>query len=155
MYENESEVLVTQSFLTLCDPMNCPWNSPGKNTGVSSHSLLQGIFLAQGSNPGLLHCRWTLHSLNHEGNTPLCMCTTTPRKELTPFLLKLFQKLADEGKLPNSFCKATITIISKSDKDATQKRKLQANITDEHRCKNPQQDFSKPNSATHQKADAP
>ena len=30
-----------------------PWNSPGQNTGVGSHSLLQGIFLTQGSNPGL------------------------------------------------------------------------------------------------------
>ena len=35
----------------------CTWNSPGKNTGVSSHSLLQGIFPIQGLNPGLLHCR--------------------------------------------------------------------------------------------------
>ena len=35
----------------------CPWNSPGKNSGVGSHSLLQGIFPTQGSNPGLLHCR--------------------------------------------------------------------------------------------------
>ena len=33
-----------------------PWNSPGQNTGVGSHSLLQGIFPTQGSNPGLLHC---------------------------------------------------------------------------------------------------
>ena len=33
----------------------CPCNSPGKNTWVGSHSLLQGIFLTQGSNPGLLH----------------------------------------------------------------------------------------------------
>ena len=33
----------------------CPWNSPGRNTEVGSHSLLQGIFLTQGSNPGLLH----------------------------------------------------------------------------------------------------
>ena len=31
----------------------CPWNSPGKNTGVGCHSLLQGIFPTQGSNPGL------------------------------------------------------------------------------------------------------
>ena len=31
----------------------CPWNSPGKNTGMDCHSLLQGIFLIQGSNPGL------------------------------------------------------------------------------------------------------
>ena len=57
------------------------------------------------------------------------------REELTPILLKLFQKIAEEGKLANSFYEATITLIPKPDKDATQKRKLQANITDEHRCK--------------------
>ena len=32
----------------------CPWKSPGRNTGVGCHSLLQGVFLTQGSNPGLL-----------------------------------------------------------------------------------------------------
>ena len=37
--------------------MDCPWNSPGNNTGVGCHPLLQGIFLTQGSNPGLLHWR--------------------------------------------------------------------------------------------------
>ena len=46
----------------------CPWNSPGQNTGVGSHSLLQGIFPAQGSNAGLLHCRWILYSLSHQGS---------------------------------------------------------------------------------------
>ena len=46
-----------------------PWNSPGKNTGVGCHFLLQGIFLIQGSNPGLLHCRQTLYHLSHPGNT--------------------------------------------------------------------------------------
>ena len=55
------KVLVAQSCLTLCDPMNCsllcPWNFPGKNTVVGCHALLQGFFLTQGSKPGLLHCR--------------------------------------------------------------------------------------------------
>ena len=59
------------------------------------------------------------------------------REELTPPLLKLFQKISDKCKLTNSFYEATITLIPKPDKDPTKKRKLQANITDEHRCKNP------------------
>ena len=47
---------VLQSCPTLCDPMGsarrlCPWDSPGKNTGVGFHALLQGIFQTQGSNP--------------------------------------------------------------------------------------------------------
>ena len=51
-----------------------PWNSPGQNTGVGSHSLLQGIFPTQGSNPGLLHCRWILYQLSHQGSPPSHTC---------------------------------------------------------------------------------
>ena len=56
------KVLVAQSCPTLCDPMDssppgCPWSSPGKNTGVGCHFLLQGIFVTQGSNQCLPQCR--------------------------------------------------------------------------------------------------
>ena len=67
-------VLVTQSCPTLCDPEDCSppgssvhGDSPGKNTGVLCHALLQGIFPTQGSNSGLMHCRWILHHLSHQG----------------------------------------------------------------------------------------
>ena len=45
-----------------------PWDSPGQNTGMGSCSLLQGIFPTQGSNPGLLQCRWILYQLSHQGS---------------------------------------------------------------------------------------
>ena len=45
------------------------------------------------------------------------------REELTPIVLKLFQKIAEEGKLPNSFYEVIITRIQKPDKDATKKKK--------------------------------
>ena len=43
----------------------CPWDSPGKNTGVVCHSLLQGIFPTHGSNPGFPHYRQILYCLSH------------------------------------------------------------------------------------------
>ena len=56
--------LISQSCLTLCSPTDCSSpgfsvhrDSPGKNTGVGCHALLQGIFPNQGSNPGHPHCR--------------------------------------------------------------------------------------------------
>ena len=49
-----------------------PWNFPGKDTSVGSHSLLQGIFLTQRLNPGLLHCRQILYHLSHQGRHITC-----------------------------------------------------------------------------------
>ena len=47
----------------------CPWDSPGKNTGVGCHFLLQEIFPTQGSNRGLPHCRQMLYHLSHQGSS--------------------------------------------------------------------------------------
>ena len=66
--------MVAQSCFTLWNCMDCntaygllcPCDSPGKNIGVGSHSLLQGIFLSQRLNPSLLHCRWILCPLSHQ-----------------------------------------------------------------------------------------
>ena len=69
------KVKVTQSCLTLCDLINCNspgssahGDSPGKNTGVGFHALLQRIFPTQGLNPGLPHCRQILCHLSHKGS---------------------------------------------------------------------------------------
>ena len=67
-YKGRLKVKVAQSCLTLLDPTDCLWNSPSQNTGVGSLSLLQGIFPIQGSNPGLLHCKWILYQLSHKGS---------------------------------------------------------------------------------------
>ena len=83
----------------------CPWDCPGKNTGVGCHFLLQGIFLTQGLNlphPCLLYFRWILHCLSGKGrpwvtvgalnsaSTPslsladlsLCMCSCFQESQL-------------------------------------------------------------------------
>ena len=64
-----------QSYPTVCDSMDCSLSdssvhgdSPGKNSSVSCHALLQGIFPTQGLNLGLLHCRRILYHLNHQGS---------------------------------------------------------------------------------------
>ena len=65
IFYEKVKVLVVHLCPTLCNPVGCmqptrllcPWNSPGQNTGVGCHSLLQVIFPTQGLNLGLLHCR--------------------------------------------------------------------------------------------------
>ena len=68
--------LVTWLCPTLWDPMDCGppgssvhEDSPGKNTRVGCHALLQGIFPTQGSNPGLPHCTWILCRVSYQGSS--------------------------------------------------------------------------------------
>ena len=66
---------IGKSCSTLCKPMDYSspgfsvhGNSPGEDTGVGCHALLQGIFPTQGSNPDLSHFRWILYHLKHQGS---------------------------------------------------------------------------------------
>ena len=64
--KTREKVLGSQSCLTLCNPWTVArqaplWDSPGKIAGGSSHFFLQGIFLTQGLNPDLPHCRQILY----------------------------------------------------------------------------------------------
>ena len=91
--------LVAQSCLTLCDPRDwptrclCPWDSPGKNTGVGCRFLLQGIFPAQGLNPGLLQCRQIICCLSHQGSPPTSIQTGNCHRPLHILNHELLQLL--------------------------------------------------------------
>ena len=104
--------LVTQSCPTLCDPMDCSppgssvhGDSPGKNTGVGCHTLLQGIFLTWESNWGLLHCRRILYQLNYQGS-PIPLLGIYPEKTIiqkdtcTPMFIVALFTIASTWKQP-------------------------------------------------------
>ena len=88
--KRKRKVKVTQlsDFLWPHGPYS-PWNFPGKNTGVGSLSLLQGIFPTWGSNPGLPYCRRILYQLSHKGSPrilewvayPFCSGSSWPRNQ--------------------------------------------------------------------------
>ena len=77
------------------------------------------------------------------------------KAEIIPILLKLFQKIEREGKLPDSLYEASIALIPKPDRDPAKKKELQANIPEEYRCKNSPQDTGKSNSTAYKKNHSP
>ena len=82
----------------------CPWDSPGKNTGVGCHALLQGIFPTQGSNLHLLHCRWTFYHLS--AKLPSIGDTLLPNSKL---LRAPTQETAHSSDLIFQFCTSIST----------------------------------------------
>ena len=72
------KVKVTQSCLTLCDPIDCTVYGILQNTEVDCHALLQGIFPTQELNPGFLHCRRVLYQLSHQGSPSILEWVAVP-----------------------------------------------------------------------------
>ena len=107
---------VTQLCLTLYNPMECNppgssvhGESPRKNTGVDCHALLQGIFLPQGLNTGLLHCRWILYSLSHhERKSILELLQGTSPGELPDSGNELESPASQVDSLPAELTKAPV-----------------------------------------------
>ena len=104
-----SVCLVTQSCPTVFDPMNgsqpdssVHGDSPGKNTGVSRHVLLQGIFPTQGLNSSLLHCREILYHLSQQespGNSERFHFWAPKSLQMVPIAKKLKDTCSLEEKL--------------------------------------------------------
>ena len=96
---------VAQLCPTLYNSMVRPWNSPGKNTGVGCHSLLQGIFLTQRSNPSLLHCRQILYHLSYrefpDHLSEVCSLSSTPSHSLFFYKLPYFHFLTGLKSISN------------------------------------------------------
>ena len=99
-HEKVKKVLVVQSCLDSLQlhelwpaRLHDPWNYPGKNTGVGSHFLLQGIFPNQGSNISLLHCRQILYQLRHLGIWAFTKRIVPPLASESSVLLALHQNV--------------------------------------------------------------
>ena len=75
------EVKVTQSFPTVCDPMEQSMEFSRPEYGVGSCSLLQEIIPTQGSNPGPLHCRQILYQLSYQGSPSRMTILDNKRRE--------------------------------------------------------------------------
>ena len=85
-------VVQSLSYVQLLQPhrlyptrLLCPWDSPGKNTGVGCHFLLQGIFSTQESNPGLRPCRQILDQLNYESRISQLIMLDWESQGIFPF----------------------------------------------------------------------
>ena len=103
----------------------CPWDSPGKNTGVGCHALLQRIFLTPGSNLGLLHCRLILSEPPGTPSQCLEACSKVwygsdlcPRAPLLRGLVRLqkvlfhFRDQSESGNLEASAHSAAFTVAT-------------------------------------------
>jgi len=109
----------TSALFDSLSPMDCSppgssihGDSPGKNSGVGCHALLQGIFPIQGSNSGILHCRWILYHLSHQGS-PCHLSTPNQRPPIIK--LQLNSHLLQEALLINYSPHKTLPFLISGD----------------------------------------
>ena len=79
----------------------CPWNSPGKNAGVASHSLLQAIFPTRGLKPDLLHCRQEREREWLRLRRIVHMCSKTVLNHPNPLAISALECCSSAGWLPH------------------------------------------------------
>ena len=91
VFDSATQPVVQLLWTVTAKPL-CPWDSPGENTGVGCHALLQGILPTQGSKPGLPHCRWILYQLSHKGSPQILLLykRKKKKKKIFPFLETIF-----------------------------------------------------------------
>ena len=106
--ESESEKLLNSLRPHGLQPVRilCPWNSPGKNTGVGCHFLFQGIFWTQGSNLCLLHCRQILYHLSHQGS----LCQQRATINIHQHISVASPGVGASGGSPSSFCSSSLAV---------------------------------------------
>ena len=94
----------------------CPWNSSGKNTEVGCHSVLQGIFLTQGSNLGLLQCRQILYHLSRQGSPWHSLCQQIWKTQQEPQDWNPLTPILKKGSTKEWLTIQTIALISHASK---------------------------------------
>ena len=103
----------------------CPCNSPGKNTGVGCHSLLQAIIPTQESNPGLLHCRQILYHLNQQMISVQNLTLSLPSLSLQE---RDRACVWEELGLPLSFCNFSVKERNRRERRRERNNYILANI---------------------------
>ena len=112
----------------------CPWDSPGKHTGVGCHSLLQGLLPTQGSKPHLLHWQVGSLSVGPPGKAFIWYALVIFIQEYTDELPVLRNTLAHKSSPDCGLCKSLLRMVQSSLKMvAKRKKERKRNVESETR----------------------
>ena len=126
----------------------CPWDSPGKNTGVGCHFLLQRIFLTQESNPGLLHCRQLIYQLSYKGS--ICIAAAAAKSlQSCPTLCDPIDGSPPGSAVPGILQARTLEWVAISFSNAWKWKEEVKSLSRVRRFETPWTDCSLPGSSIH------